>query len=424
ALALFRDLASQAHALASEDYTLSFELVVEDEQGRRTSRAFSIPVTNDRRGLYQERVDQSSTEGSEPILRATLAATFHFDPTDSGQVVRVTNADTDGNVSVRGIALHRVGDEEDEETVITVQDKGVQLDGAWTFLDRDGVTTCEDNNDNKGESLLTLPIVVDRPGEYRVALLYRRGGGELPSERNGRRRPRPDNASNVLVEVVSHDPSRLERARDLPRPPAGEAHFLIDQTVDTIAWWDLQTSFRFESDEHYVEVSNRGTKLPVFADAVRFTRADGSPGEVIIDDPKAEGRERWKPSPKQRFRAYNQVGPGTLTDGGDKQEVLSIRYVPAKVEGWDRSAFHRVGISYPGKAGNETRVPIVVRAAASSPIVRLQAPRHAHIGAEVMLDATACYNIQGTPLKVTWVQVGGPKVTLSDPHAPRATFQA
>ena len=246
-------------------------------------------------------------------------------------------------------------------------------------------------------------------------------------ERRGRRpRRRPDNASNVLVEVVSHDPSRLETPRDLPRPPAGEAHFTIDQTVDTIAYWDLKTAFRFATDEQHVEVTNAGTKGQVVADAVRFLRDDGKAGPVVIDDPQAEGHERWQAFDPGQFKPYNITGKGTLSDNGEKKETLSLRYVPTKVEGWDRSAYYRVGVGFPGKAGNETRAPIVVRAAASSPIVRLQAPKHAHVGAEVTLDAGASYNIQDTPLNFTWVQVGGPKVALFRParvprhlHGPR-----
>jgi hypothetical protein len=162
----------------------------------------------------------------------------------------------------------------------------------------------------------------------------------------------------------------------------------------------------------------------VVADAVWFLRQGPKSAPVVIDDRQAEGRERWQPYDAGQFRPYNITGRGSLSDNGDKAQTLALRYVPAKVEGWDRSAFYRVGVGFPGKAGNETRAPVVVRAAASSPIVRLQAPRHAHGGADVTLDATASYNIQGTPLVATWVQVGGPKVRLSDPHALRATFRA
>lgn len=422
ALGLYRDLESRREALAAEDFELAFDLQVEDADGLRTAQAFSLPVTNDRRGLYQERVDQTGGEGQAQLLRKVLDAPFHFEPSDPGQTLRISNADTRGNVSVHGIAVARADD--DTERVVTVQDKGIQLEGAWRFLERDGFVSCEDNDENKGDSVLTFPIAVDTPGTYTVTLLYRKGGGDGAPDRRGRKRRRPEPAGNVLVEVVSHDPSRLERPRDLPKPPPGEALFTIDETVDTIAWWDLKTSFRFESPQDHVELNNTGTKRPVVADAVRFTRADGRPGAVIIDDPQAVGAETWSKPPKLQFRPYNITGRTTLSDLGEKKGELSLRYVPAEVAGWDPQAFARVGIGYPGKADNETCVPIVVRAAASSPIVRVQHPRHAHVGAEVTLDASGSYNIQGTPLKVTWVQNGGPKVTLSDPHAPRASFEA
>jgi hypothetical protein len=445
ARAMFRDLETHRKALAGEDGTLAFELQLEDDQGLRTTQAFSIALTMDPHGLYQERIDESSTGGSDSqsqsqnpsesnsnsgaLLRTTLAGTFHFEPGDRGQVLRVTNADTDGNVSVGGIAIRPLakgaGAETEAERIVTVKDESVRLEGSWLYLDRDGVITCEDSNENKGESLLSFPIAVEAAGEYQMALLYRRSGGELGTERRGRRRRRrPDNATNVLVEVVSHDPSRLEQPRDLARPPAGEARFTVDQTVDNIIYRDLKTAFRFNGDDQYVEVNNAGTKQPVVADAVWFLRDGKKSAAVVIDDRDAEGHERWKPFDAGQFRPYNITGRGSLSDNGDKSETLSLRYVPAKVEGWDRSGFYRVAVGFPGKAGNETQAPIVVRASASSPIVRLQAPRHAHGGAEVTLDATASYNIQGTPLHARWVQVGGPEVKLSFPRPLQVTFKA
>src|SRR5205823_7522757 len=108
----------------------------------------------------------------------------------------------------------------------------------------------------------------------------------------------------------------------------------------------------------------------------------------------ADGRDRWQKFTKYAFRPYNITGGGTLTDDGQHKGELWLRYVPSRVEGWDPAAFYRVGVGFPGQQRNETRVPVVVRAAASSPIVRLQYPRHAHRGAEVVLDAAASYNIQ------------------------------
>ena len=205
--------------------------------------------------------------------------------------------------------------------------------------------------------------------------------------------------------------------RDLPRPPAGEAHFTIDQTVDTIAYWDLKTAFRFATDEQHVAVTNAGTKGQVVADAVRFLRVDGkaNPARSSSTTPRPRGTRSGSRSTPASSSRTTSPARGRSRDNGEKKGMLSLRYVPTKVEGWDRSAYYRVGVGFPGKAGNETRAPIVVRAAASSPIVRLQAPKHVHVGAEVTLDAGASYNIQDTPLKVTWVQVGGPKVVLVRP---------
>src|SRR5205823_5376066 len=52
------------------------------------------------------------------------------------------------------------------------------------------------------------------------------------------------------------------------------------------------------------------------------------------------------------------------------------------------------------------------------------APLHAAFGAVATLDASTTYNLQHSLLHFTWKQVGGPRVALSDPHAPRVTFRA
>jgi hypothetical protein len=40
----------------------------------------------------------------------------------------------------------------------------------------------------------------------------------------------------------------------------------------------------------------------------------------------------------------------------------------------------------------------------------------------VTLDTTRSYNLQGTPLRMTWRQLGGPYISLADPHAAKLTF--
>ena len=69
-------------------------------------------------------------------------------------------------------------------------------------------------------------------------------------------------------------------------------------------------------------------------------------------------------------------------------------------------------------------MPVVVHAQASSPIVQVAAPAHAHVGAPVTLDASSTFNLQHSALTYTWTQIGGPRVALTNPHAPRISFVA
>jgi hypothetical protein len=80
--------------------------------------------------------------------------------------------------------------------------------------------------------------------------------------------------------------------------------------VDTIAYWDLKTAFCFARDEQDVEVTNAGTKGPVVADAVRFLSTDGKGKTVVIDDPEAEGHEKWQTFNPGQFKPYNITGKG------------------------------------------------------------------------------------------------------------------
>src|SRR5207248_1514479 len=104
---------------------------------------------------------------------------------------------------------------------------------------------------------------------------------------------------------------------------------------------------------------------------------------------------------------------------------LSLLYQPSShAANWRPDSYYRVAVGYPGELKNETDVPITVRARASSPILRTSYPARAHVGTELILDASGSYNLQGTPLHVTWKQVAGPAVALTNPHAARLSFVA
>ncbi len=102
-----------------------------------------------------------------------------------------------------------------------------------------------------------------------------------------------DMAKNVLVEVVSHDHrSRLAVAPPTAVPPGGEAHFSVDQSIDNIAFWDLETPFQFTDEKAGVEIHNGGTRRRVVADAVKFVPVAGG-AEILIDNADADGADKW-----------------------------------------------------------------------------------------------------------------------------------
>jgi hypothetical protein len=169
----------------------------------------------------------------------------------------------------------------------------------------------------------------------------------------------------------------------------------------------------------------------VVADAVQFeplAPAGGSPPGArafLIDNDEAEGREGWQVFNPGQFKPYNVTGKDTITDGNQKKGELFLRYRPAsKPDTWRKDLYYRVSVGFPGKQGNETQAPVAVHAEASSPIVPLRYPYRAQAGGEVVLDASASYDIQGGKLSFLWSQRGGPRVALGDAASPRVSFKA
>lgn len=396
----------EAKNLTPDFYDLQFELTVEDEQGLKTTRTLALTVLNTPYALTQEFVDETQAEKSG-IGRHKLAAAFTFKRADDGQCVRVSNAGTYGVVSVVGIELRGPLPKETVKR-INVTDKGAaELQGAWRRTD----DAYHDNDENKGSSHIVFPIRVDEDGRYEVTLLYR----VLPDRYM---------AKAVPVEVLSHDGQhRLALPPALPTPPKGEAHFAVDQTVDTVPYWDSKTAFRFSDPTQGVEINNKGTLRQVVADAVRFVPLNGG-DPLLVRAHEADGNEQWQEFEHGGFQAYNTIGPKLLSDRNRRKGELRLLYKPSVRKEWSPDAFYFVHITYPAKAGNETQTPVIIRATASSPIVRVRYPVRAHVGATVTLDASGSYNVQQTPLRFTWRQIGGPKVQLSDGHGATVTFVA
>lgn len=413
AFGLLKSVYGQAETLAREPGNLDLELVVEDEAGRRASHPVRLPFTHEDLGAYQEWVDQSQASET-PQVRHTLRSPLTFRPDSPGQRLELSNEATTGNVSFAGLELKGPLP---ETTVQKIEPTapGVDLQGAWQQRTEGGFTSFEDGNNSKGRSRIEVPIRVTKPGRYEVTLVWRKPG-TLQLRRN---RVPQENAAAVPVQVRSHD-RPVSANPPLPAvPPKGEARFTVDQTVDTLRYWELLPAFRF-SEQGGVEINNLGTKRRVVADSVKFVPAAPEAKELLLDDPQAEGG--WPATvPPTRFRPFNQVGTGSVSDNNNKQE-MRLLYRPAKAADWQAGQLYRVHVGFPGFADNETRTPVIVRAEESTPIIQMSRPLRADTGMAVTLDASATYNVQGGPLKFTWVQHGGPKVRFSDPHAAKTTF--
>jgi hypothetical protein len=77
-----------------------------------------------------------------------------------------------------------------------------------------------------------------------------------------------------------------------------------------------------------------------------------------------------------------------------------------------------------GDAISTDAVSITVRGDDDAPLAYAGADQAATAGQLVQLDAGLSEDPEGQPVTYTWTQVGGPPVTLSDPHAARPTFTA
>ncbi len=420
AFQMLRNVTREEARLALQPRELHFELKVEDPSGLGTTRDFMIPVSSGACGLTQEFIDENVKQGPR-LARRKLAREFTFKAGDANQRFQVLNTGSHGNVSIAGIELTGPLPSKSVRT-ITVKDPSVQVLGAWTLKETE-FPSYEDQDEDKGNASLVLPIRVEADGSYEVTVMWRRNDGAPEVNPKGRARPATTNTESVLVEVLSHDPTLHALEPNRPVPPKGEAHFLIDQTLDNIPYWDLGTSFRFGPGDG-VEINNARTKRNVVADAVHFA-ASGGKSKFMVRGTEADGNEQWEEYKPGQFKPYNTFGPKLLADGNAKKGELKLLYRPSvrKAE-WRENEFYSVNLSCPGKAGNETQAPVIVHAQQSSPVLHLRIPLEARAGGTVTLDASASYNLQRSDLRYTWTQTGGPRVDLPDPHAPTLTFVA
>ncbi len=414
AFGFIKTLYGQKAALSTQNYDLRFELTAKDENGLETELPFRIRVTNDGLALGQVFVDQNApalNDEKAHLAQQPLPGAYTFRTGEADQCVIVSNEGTRRQVILHGIEISSVqtSDAKSTKKKIIVTDPTVKAEGSWRMDWDHGVPCYRDENNHKGASRLVFPIKVDQPGDYRITLLWRSGGKD-------------DYAENLPVEVQHFGKTTIATPPVEAAPPPGEARFTVDMSDDTVSFRDLKTAFRFRPGDG-VEVSNRNTKRTVSVDALRLTPVHGEGKPLLILVNEASGHENWKEYKRQDYTFYKPVSPKMKTDEDKDKGKLALFYKPeVKKNEFNTNAFYKVEVGYPGEERNDTAVPVTVKAAASSPIVRVASPYHAAVGAAVQLDAGGSYNVQGRPLKFLWRQVGGAKAAIQTPASSKLVF--
>ncbi len=398
-----RQVAQEAQGRVPAEYTLGFEVTAQDEEQRTASERITLTVLSRPKALYQGWIDQTRGEpGKED--RQPLSPEFHFKPGEPEQWVRISNEGTYGVVSVSAVQL--IGPlPEDEEIIIKSTDRSVLVTGAWRRVG-DGY---HDNDEHKGGSEILFPINVKKEGRYKVSIVYH--------ALQGRRMAR---AVPVVIASLGPDGFQLPPINQVAEK--GEARFFIDQTNDTIPFWDSKVAFRFSDSSQGVEIRNEGTIRQVVADAVRFVPMDGGP-PILVRSTEAEGQEAWENFDAGAFAAYNTIGPRLLSDGNKRKGQLRLIYRPSVSPLWRPEKFYRLEITYPAKEGNETQTPVIVRADASTPVLQIRSPLWVRMGAKATMDATTTYNTQRGNLRFNWRQIEGPRAQLNATHSGTLTFE-
>jgi len=426
AYTLLQNVYREESQLSLQARELRFELKVEDETGLSSSQDVSIAITSGPTGLYQEFINQNAATDAK-LSKQKLAREFTFKAGKSGeegpvQKFQIVNGGSFGNVSIAGIEISGPLPDKKSKT-IAVTDPSVQIFGAWVLKDGGGFSSYEDQNEDKGNGTIIFPINVESGGKYELTVTWRKMESDSGKDKKGRPKSGNSSTESALVEVFSHDPTKHAVEPSQPVPPKGQAHFFIDQTLSNIPYWDLKTSFQFGPNDG-VEINNTGTRRTVVADAVHFAPPK-SKSKFVVKGVEAEGNEKWEEFKAGEFQPYNTTGPKLFGDGNTKKGELKLLYKPSiKKTEWSEKEFYSVRLSCPGKAGNETRAPVIVHAQQSSPILQARYPLHIHVGGNVVLDAAASYNLQRSNLKFTWTQTSGPRVDIADPHAPALAFVA
>lgn len=386
---LYRSLAEEEAALSERGYDLQFQIEVTDPiTGLVAEQLLTLPIRGGGFGVYQELIDQR-IETEAPLARRELARRIGLSARDPGQALVIQTEGSNAPVSFAGVLLS----EESGRTVewIGVQDERVRLEGGWRLRERRGRWLAESDNEGDGNNRVVVLLQPDYTGDYKVTVYWQAS----------------ESASSEVLTEVWHRGGESVLAERLTGPEMrdGVVQLSFDGTIDSRAHVDFDMAFQF-GKEGYVEINNTNTEGKVAVGPVGF-RAMGGP-EFEVDTKEADGFDQWAPFKALSFNAYNRRGT-RVEDQKKRKGELFLRYFPRarKDDGWVSENFYSVRVYYPGKRDHDPTIPVLVRAEASSPVIRLRRPPSAVVGSQVVLDASDSFTTQGSELSFQWRQVGG-----------------
>lgn len=433
---LIKAIYASRQALNQQNYNLQFRVTARSGSELVSTRECSIPLHNSADGEVNALVNENNCTMKSPDGRSAMnvLGTFHLQAGDRGQHIVVSNTGTMGQVVINGILVQ--GPAPNGPAVVTdVKAAGVVPEGAWKMEYPNGVPSYTDDGSHKGQCRITLPLNVKTSGRYLVALLWKYQPGHPVKDTSGTTWEGPL-CSSVPVTVASHDASTSVTPPPPAIPAQGIASFSLDETDDTIAARTFSPLFQFGPGSG-LYVSNVGTHHVVAADAAIFTPAQSDrvdqyapfkskpDGQIQITADKADGQAAWKAYVKPDYSYFMPIGKRVVSD--DNVEALKgklhLLYNPVTAPGFNSGTFYRAALAYPAAVMNDTRVPVEIRAVQSSPILRITTPVSVHPGAVAVLDATGSYDVQHSPLTVSWQQIGGPRVKLMNADTLKPYFR-
>ncbi len=422
---LLQAIYASKNRLNQQNSTIQFRITASSGSELVSTRECSIPLHTGPLGEVNSLVNENDCTMKSPDGHSAMKVlgTYHLVAGDRNQHLVVSNTGTNGQLVVNGILVQ--GPAPDGPASVTdVKTPGVVPEGAWRLEYANGVPGYTDDGAHKGECRITFPLSVKTTGKYLIAVLWKYQPGHQVKSSAGEVWT-GELCSQMPITIASHDPSTAVTPAAPPIPAQGTASFQVDETDDTIAVRNFSPLFQFGSGSG-LYLSNAGTHHLVAADAAIFTPEKSehvdqyapfkSPpqGQIQITADKADGQAGWKQYVKPDYSYFVPIGKRVVSDDNTAalKGKLHLLYNPVTAPGFNAATYYRAALSYPAAVQNDTRVPVEIRALKSSPILRITTPVSVHPGAVAQLDASGSYDVQHTPLTVSWQQIGGPRVKL------------